>query len=48
MSSSHTILGKEKIVKKIVFLLFDFIMKNTKKESNIIKINEKLMYFQII
>ena len=31
--------------KKSDFLIFDYVIKNTKKKSNIIKISKKLMYF---
>ena len=34
--------------KNVNFLIFDFIMKNMKKKIYVIKINLKLIYFQII
>ena len=44
MFGSRKILRK-KNVKKNDFLIFSFIMENTKETQNIIKISKKLIYF---
>ena len=37
--------GKKKNVKKNDFFIFDCLMKNIKKKLNVIKINQKFIYF---